>query len=101
MRDNLVRFPKSNNRPELIDELKVALIGFFQAESPDNDVEKSLVATSVFHFLVASKIALDHLGKWEESALLLRTVRSMEENWPNYQPPLDALLSDLDAARYY
>ncbi len=95
MRDNLVRFPKKHSRPELIDELKGSLINFYTERVPDCDVEKSLMATSIFHFLIASKIALDHLGKNEESSVILNAVKSIESTWPHYEHHLDSLLNEL------
>lgn len=101
MRDNLVRFPKQHSRPELIDDLRVALRQFFSDQQPEGEMEMSLMATAVFHFLVASKVAMDHLGKQEESDLLMNAVRAIETNWPNYQPPLQTLMTDLENFCYY
>ncbi len=95
MRDNLIRFPKRHSRPELIDELKNSMDTFFNVDIPECEIEKSMMATSIFHFLVASKIALEHLGKQDESALIMGAVRSMESNWPHYETPLDELMNDL------
>ena len=95
MRDNLIRFPKRHSRPELIDELTNSMDKFFNVDIPECEIEKSMMATSIFHFLVASRIALDHLGKRDESDLIMGAVRSMESNWPHYEKPLDGLMNDL------
>lgn len=97
MRDNLIQFPTQYRRPELIDELKQSMSDFFQVEVPECEMEKSMMATSIFHFLVASKIALDHLGKIDESARIMDAVRSIESSWPHYEEPLDGLIEDLSS----
>ncbi|MCY4045561.1 MAG: hypothetical protein OXE99_10835 [Cellvibrionales bacterium] len=99
MRDNLIQFPTQYRRPELIDELTQSMSDFFQVQVPECEIEKSMMATSIFHFLVASKIALDHLGKIDESAIIMDAVRSIESTWPHYEEPLDGLMKDLSNTR--
>ncbi len=101
MRGNLIQFPKRHSRPELIDELRQSMEAFFTQAIPECEMEKSLMATSIFHFLVASKIALDHLGKQEESSLIFNTVKAIESNWPHYENPLDELMNNLAANSHH
>lgn len=96
MQDNLVRFPKKNNRPSLIDEYHRSLMTYYTSEIPECPAEKAMMATAVFHFIAASQVSLNHMGKSDESYMMLKAAKSIENSWPHYEFALKNLLTELE-----